>query len=936
MATVAINLYSDLQQPVKVQYIDGNMFSMDNAGNTVNVYVNDGGEPATLSGDVSALVIRPDGATVAVPGALDGNRAYVIMPQAVYAVPGVVSVVVKLTINTTVTTIAAFVANVYQSSTDTVVDPGTIIPSVQNLISAINAAVASIPADYSALWATLAPAYTSKAYAVGDYCTNGGVLYRCIVPITAAESWTAAHWIAANIGNDLSALKSALNKQDANLQTLSDEVYVDTSCYELGSITISNTGWTYNDATTYIRTKQGYTVHLKPGDSFGSDGTSLNFRMLVGWRKTDGVTYDSYSSFIYDRYTAVDEGDYVFSIQFTDGSVYTVDGLMSHFYVKRISNREIDTDGNINRINAITEDGEDKIPAHFFRGAFTSATAFSTTSSTARKRIMSLDYIKYNRAVTIKAKTGYQFTLYLYSSPGTSTGSVSFTDETVLTAGQLFRISITKSTPETIDVFDFADYVDSVSVTTFISENVAFLKENIGTSNMLSLEVGYIRYGSSDPSMDGLWTVGNGKTIATPKIYKFIYPIRISMNLAKYTAYIYYYSTNDEDYFTSRSSQLTADYDIPANTYFRVLIGRIDNAVLTNLDIIDASDSLAVYGLTGTYTRETTHELQVNDANISRYDPIALLPHVAAEICRVDDEIKAKYGLGNIGVFGFNTDQHLRDNAIDQTKNSRVYCTRGLRAMSILTQRHPFDFVCLGGDAAGYYTTTIPGIVNDVVEVNAALHDAACPVLSLTGNHDAYENNHSMTNGDMYFAHVKKAEKIANITMDDAHTNYVLDSKGNKIRYIFLDDTPRDGYTLNDCADYLDASLQGTPEGYSIVILSHHAISSALDSTNFPNPLGLQSHLVDYKDKIICCVNGHSHRDGSETSADILYIETTSSGLDGIFDTYGRVLDSATETAQDVYIIDKNAKKIYTVRYGAGNNREFDYDSTSETFGEIL
>lgn len=214
MATVAINLYSDLQHPVQVQYIEGNMFSMDNAGNTVNVYVNDGGEPATLSGSVSALVIRPDGATVAVTGALDGNRAYVIMPQAVYSVPGVVSVVVKLTSNTTVTTIAAFVANVYQSSTDTVVDPGTIIPSVQNLIAAIDTAVASIPADYSALWATLAPAYTSKTYAVGDYCTNGGVLYRCIVPITAAESWTAAHWTAANIGNDLSALKSAISYTD--------------------------------------------------------------------------------------------------------------------------------------------------------------------------------------------------------------------------------------------------------------------------------------------------------------------------------------------------------------------------------------------------------------------------------------------------------------------------------------------------------------------------------------------------------------------------------------------------------------------------------------------------------------------------------------------------------------------------------------------------
>lgn len=273
MATVAINLYSDLQQPVKVQYIDGNMFSMDNAGNTVNVYVNDGGEPATLSGDVSALVIRPDGATVAVPGALDGNRAYVIMPQAVYAVPGVVSVVVKLTINTTVTTIAAFVANVYQSSTDTVVDPGTIIPSVQNLISAINAAVASIPADYSALWATLAPAYSSKTYAVGDYCTNGGVLYRCIVPITAAESWTAAHWTAANIGNDLSALKSAITDMHTLGYTITSDL--------LEAGLINNSGEPAS-ATNRCRTKEfiavekGDTVVVKR-DTSSNNGAMVFF-----------------------------------------------------------------------------------------------------------------------------------------------------------------------------------------------------------------------------------------------------------------------------------------------------------------------------------------------------------------------------------------------------------------------------------------------------------------------------------------------------------------------------------------------------------------------------------------------------------------------------------------------------------------------------------
>lgn len=141
----------DLKQPVKVHYLNGNVFSQDNAGNLIGVNVFDGDNPATLSGSVSASVIRADGATVAVSGVLSGNKCSVTLPQSCYSVPGLISVVVKLTSGSTITTVCAVVANVYRSSTDTVVDPGEIIPSVQELIAEIEAAVESIPVDYSAI-----------------------------------------------------------------------------------------------------------------------------------------------------------------------------------------------------------------------------------------------------------------------------------------------------------------------------------------------------------------------------------------------------------------------------------------------------------------------------------------------------------------------------------------------------------------------------------------------------------------------------------------------------------------------------------------------------------------------------------------------------------------------------------------------------------------
>lgn len=222
MATITTDLICNLNQPVAATFLHGNLFSQDNAGNTINVYVMDNGEPATIGGTVSANVIRADGNTVAVSGSLSGNQCSVVLPQACYAVPGRVEIIIKLTQSTTITTIAAIVANVYRSTTDTVVDPGTIIPSIQTLIAEIEEAVDSIPVDYSGLLATIAADYSSsRTYQVGQYAWQGGVLKRCIVPITTAETYTAAHWTNAVIGDDISAIKNVYALKSAlNYETL--------------------------------------------------------------------------------------------------------------------------------------------------------------------------------------------------------------------------------------------------------------------------------------------------------------------------------------------------------------------------------------------------------------------------------------------------------------------------------------------------------------------------------------------------------------------------------------------------------------------------------------------------------------------------------------------------------------------------------------------
>ena len=151
MAQIETWYRQDIKQPVQVHHLHGNVFSQDNQGNVIGVEVFDGDTPASLSGSVSASIVRSDGGTVAATGVLSGNKLSVALPAAAYAVPGVISIVLKLTTGAIVLSLLAVVAIVYASSTDTPVDPGTIMPSIANLIEAINEAVATIPDDYEEL-----------------------------------------------------------------------------------------------------------------------------------------------------------------------------------------------------------------------------------------------------------------------------------------------------------------------------------------------------------------------------------------------------------------------------------------------------------------------------------------------------------------------------------------------------------------------------------------------------------------------------------------------------------------------------------------------------------------------------------------------------------------------------------------------------------------
>lgn len=214
----------DTTQAVKVRYLDGNVFSQDNNGNKIGVNLFTAGSETTIAGTISGNIIRSDGATVTVSGSSIGNRAYIVLPQSAYAVPGVISIIIKATDSGNITTLCAVVANVYRSTTDSVVDPGTIIPSVQTLIDQIDAAVATIPSDYSDLWGYLAPAFdTSLGYTQGDIVAYDGDVYQFNTAHTG--TWAAADADLVSVGASAGAALHAAQDKELNYAILHFDGY---------------------------------------------------------------------------------------------------------------------------------------------------------------------------------------------------------------------------------------------------------------------------------------------------------------------------------------------------------------------------------------------------------------------------------------------------------------------------------------------------------------------------------------------------------------------------------------------------------------------------------------------------------------------------------------------------------------------------------------
>ena len=128
----------DLQHGVQAPLVWPNalMLCGDNNAHTWRVTVMDGGEAAQVTGSVMGYFVRPDGNTVAVQGSMTGNVASVVLAQACYAQEGDVKAVMRLSSGTGAkVTLAALILPVRNVLTDSIIDPGEVIPSLDELLA---------------------------------------------------------------------------------------------------------------------------------------------------------------------------------------------------------------------------------------------------------------------------------------------------------------------------------------------------------------------------------------------------------------------------------------------------------------------------------------------------------------------------------------------------------------------------------------------------------------------------------------------------------------------------------------------------------------------------------------------------------------------------------------------------------------------------------
>lgn len=282
MAIKYIKRIANLDGNPPVDILPGGLFTGESKAHVFMIFCRQGPQAIALSGGtVSGDFLNASNQSVACTGRIVNGVAVVQLPPACYTVRGRFTLTIYHTQDGATGAIYRAEGKVLASGSDTALVPGTTVASVAQLVAEIEAAVASIPADYSDLLDAIAPEYTGLTFPVakGQPCWYGGILYKAKQDLSASESWTAAHWETAVIGEDVADLKSAID-------TLNEEcgVYVPPSA---SGTTAANSS--VQTVLTPLALIKGHTYKYEVEYASASDAASYLSLWITGAGSYSGV-----------------------------------------------------------------------------------------------------------------------------------------------------------------------------------------------------------------------------------------------------------------------------------------------------------------------------------------------------------------------------------------------------------------------------------------------------------------------------------------------------------------------------------------------------------------------------------------------------------------------------------------------------------------------
>lgn len=266
-------------------------------------------------------------------------------------------------------------------------------------------------------------------------------------------------------------------------------------------------------------------------------------------------------------------------------------------------------------------------------------------------------------------------------------------------------------------------------------------------------------------------------------------------------------------------------------------------------------------------------------------------------------------------------------------------CTNNILELS---KHFDFDFIaCLGdivhGDKKQEVTEAqVQHIVSQFRKIDA-------PLYMTVGNHD--DNRYykpAFTHIQLYqhyLSHIKNVVFDNSPTM--ANTNYYKDFDHLQLRCIFLNANTNGayGYSKATC-DWFESVIADSP--YRFIVFTH---ISPVPAQNYGAKYGTDSGSTRIRkactesEKFIIMFSGHNHYDRFFVEPFMSFtmncqkFENTNGDpalwAEGAVKP-ARTVETATEDCFDVVVIRPGSKKINLVRFGAGEDREFDFDMTAE------